>query len=369
MDFDAFEGVVKSCMDGNATGLDIGIEKGGCADASLSCLSKIVNTKNCTGDVLASMVSNRNWAEDNTGCNEGKLTSSGSDNCTVLAKANKAAIDDYKDDVVKKAEDSCTIPTTGSQGDKVRAKEACSSSIKTACPQPALNDNGTLKNDSDYTGYKNCLNNALKTTAKDGNECQGRGGIWVGQDYSDVSKGCKNNYSDLTNEPACKAGGGTWTKIDDASNPNHWECEPPSDKNNDNTDKNNNCDSSSQSTECTVDGANGNVGDPVEGSCGHRGKNPNDVIKTNLISCDTSGDAYQVLGDVLKIGVRVLTVLVGIAAVAGIVWESLQYARAQDDQSIVSHARDRIRDIVIGLFVYGFMIAIINWLVPGGVIQ
>ena len=180
-------------------------------------------------------------------------------------------------------------------------------------------------------------------------------GIWVnGQ--------CKA-YSDYTNKDDCVKAGGDFKQ--DPKDSTHWECvKPGTDVNG-----NGNCSKNSQSSDCVVDGANGNVGDPVEGSCGHRGENPNDVIKTNLISCDTSGDAYQVLGDVLKIGVRVLTVLVGIAAVAGIVWESLQYARAQDDQSIVSHARDRIRDIVIGLFVYGFMIAIINWLVPGGVIQ
>jgi hypothetical protein len=70
----------------------------------------------------------------------------------------------------------------------------------------------------------------------------------------------------------------------------------------------------------------------------------------------------------LRFGVNALTVLVGVGAVAGIAWEALQYARAQDDASMVSNARNRIRDIVIGLVVYIFMIAIINWVVPGGII-
>ena len=99
--------------------------------------------------------------------------------------------------------------------------------------------------------------------------------------------------------------------------------------------------------------------------------------ETVLISCDQKDcgvgngvfEGVPVIGCVLKYGIQILTVLVGIAAVGGIALESLQYARAQDDQSVVSNARKRIRDIVIGLLVYGFMIAFINWLIPGSVIQ
>ena len=117
------------------------------------------------------------------------------------------------------------------------------------------------------------------------------------------------------------------------------------------------------------------VGQAVFGSGGNFGSCGE--AQTVLVGCEekdcgVGGGAFSgvpVIGCVLKYGIQALTVLVGVAAVAGIAWEAVQYARAQDDQSIVSGAKNRIRDIVIGLFVYGFMIAIINWLVPGGVIK
>lgn len=96
------------------------------------------------------------------------------------------------------------------------------------------------------------------------------------------------------------------------------------------------------------------------------GNNCTDASKTADTKTATTGSA--VIGCVARYAIAALTVLVGIAAVGGIVWESLQYARAQDDQSIVSGAKSRIRDIVIGLVVYIFMVAIVNWLVPGGII-
>ena len=113
------------------------------------------------------------------------------------------------------------------------------------------------------------------------------------------------------------------------------------------------------------------------GTCGTHGTD-NDDVETVLIGCDkqacgtTSGQGdfkgVPVITCILKYGISALTVLVGVGAVAGIAWEAVQYARAQDDQSIVSSARRRIRDIVIGLGVYVFMIAVINWLIPGGII-
>ncbi|HUO61874.1 MAG TPA: hypothetical protein VMT96_00275 [Candidatus Bathyarchaeia archaeon] len=131
-----------------------------------------------------------------------------------------------------------------------------------------------------------------------------------------------------------------------------------------------NCAPTDQSANCTAAGPGGDA-PTVDGSCGQ--------AKTNIISCDsgsckTTGSdgkftGAAVLGCVLKFGVSALTVLVGIGAVAGIVWEAIQYARAQDDQSVVSKARNRIRDIVIGLVVYIFMVAVINWLIPGGIIK
>ena len=63
----------------------------------------------------------------------------------------------------------------------------------------------------------------------------------------------------------------------------------------------------------------------------------------------------------------VLSFGVGIAATGSIAYSAIRYAGARDNQSDVSLARERIRNVVIGLLLYGFLIAIANWLVPGGI--
>jgi hypothetical protein len=87
---------------------------------------------------------------------------------------------------------------------------------------------------------------------------------------------------------------------------------------------------------------------------------------TVLIAC--KGTGVQAIGDVLRIGISVLTVLIGIAATGGLAWAAILYAKAEDNASNVSEAKEMIRNVVIGIIVYGFLIAIVNWLVPGGVI-
>lgn len=107
--------------------------------------------------------------------------------------------------------------------------------------------------------------------------------------------------------------------------------------------------------------------------------------KTNLITCDCNGQqntqasgsakadnskcsGVQVLAQILKIVLFVLTILVGVAAVGGIAYSAILYASAEDNASNTSKAKEYIRNIVIGLFAYGLMVAIIGWLVPGSVI-
>lgn len=89
--------------------------------------------------------------------------------------------------------------------------------------------------------------------------------------------------------------------------------------------------------------------------------------KTQLIACSgTTG--IETIGNVIKIAISVLTVLIGIAATGGLAYAGILYASAQDDQGKVSAAKVIIRNVAIGIVLYGFTIAIINWLIPGGVI-
>ena len=89
---------------------------------------------------------------------------------------------------------------------------------------------------------------------------------------------------------------------------------------------------------------------------------------TQLIACNTSGKGATTIGDLIKIVVSVMTVIIGIVATGGLAYAALLYASAQDNQNKVSESITIIRNIVIGILLYGFMVAIVNWLIPGGVI-
>lgn len=89
--------------------------------------------------------------------------------------------------------------------------------------------------------------------------------------------------------------------------------------------------------------------------------------KTQLIGC--SGETgVGSINSLISLAVTIMTVLIGIVATGGIAYAAILYASARDDQSQTSQAITIIRNIVIGLLLYGFTIAIINWLIPGGVI-
>ena len=89
--------------------------------------------------------------------------------------------------------------------------------------------------------------------------------------------------------------------------------------------------------------------------------------KTQLVSCGSDKGA-SAIGGLISITVSILTILIGIVAVGGFAYAATIYASARDDENKVGEARTIIRNIVIGLLLYGFTIAVLNWLVPGGVI-
>ncbi len=61
--------------------------------------------------------------------------------------------------------------------------------------------------------------------------------------------------------------------------------------------------------------------------------------------------------------------MVGIAAVGGTVWAGIIYTSAGGDAAKVKQAKTMITNIVIGLIAFGLMFLVLNWLIPGGVLQ
>jgi hypothetical protein len=64
--------------------------------------------------------------------------------------------------------------------------------------------------------------------------------------------------------------------------------------------------------------------------------------------------------------VKVLAGLVAVFVVISIIIAGIQYSAAADDSSKVSAAKDRIRNALIALVAYLFLLAFVNYLLPGG---
>ncbi|HEY5806231.1 MAG TPA: hypothetical protein VIS56_02480 [Candidatus Saccharimonadales bacterium] len=66
--------------------------------------------------------------------------------------------------------------------------------------------------------------------------------------------------------------------------------------------------------------------------------------------------------------ILLLTGLVGVVAVISIIVAGIQYSASADDPGVVAKAKQRIFNTVIGLIGYIFLFALLNYLVPGGIL-
>lgn len=87
-------------------------------------------------------------------------------------------------------------------------------------------------------------------------------------------------------------------------------------------------------------------------------------LKTSIIRCD--GDGGNPVVNLLLEIVNFLAVGVGIAVVGGIVWGGMLYASSNGDSSKTKQGITAIVNSVIGLLLFMFTYALINFLVPGG---
>lgn len=99
-----------------------------------------------------------------------------------------------------------------------------------------------------------------------------------------------------------------------------------------------------------------NSGGSTSPSCGD--------LKTSIIDCD--GDGGNPVVNLLLEIVNFLAVGVGIAVVGGIVWGGMLYASSNGDSSKTKQGITAIVNSVIGLLLFMFTYALINFLVPGG---
>lgn len=100
---------------------------------------------------------------------------------------------------------------------------------------------------------------------------------------------------------------------------------------------------------------------PVAQASGCKDANGNKI--SSIIPCGGSGN--PIINMLLAL-VNFLAIGVGIAVVGGIVWGSITYIRSNGNSSIAQQGITIIINAVVGLLLFIFMYAIINFLVPGG---
>jgi hypothetical protein len=117
------------------------------------------------------------------------------------------------------------------------------------------------------------------------------------------------------------------------------------------------------STNCTIGTATVKCTDPAAGdtSCG-KYQGPTTTDKTQgSTQCNFITQYVQPF-------VNFLTALVGVAVTISIVIGGIQYGSSAGDSAKVSAAKNRIRNSIIALLAFIFLYAMLNFLIPGGLV-
>ena len=377
--FDQYKKMYEDCAT-DTKGIDA--DRGECANAVANCIMTSIDISLCSDK--------EKMADTAIDCIDGK-SFGGCD----MAERNKTIIDKGIDDRTAKASEKC-VTTGASEREKLTQRDACKKVVEDAkshCQKPNSYDSDSYNSYSELAksrdAYEKCIDDYTKTNTKDSGVCNSFGGAW-----SSSQNKCLSSRGDINSESDCiNSGGGLTRDINGKiikSDGSKWRCDDKA-----LTDALNKCETAKDIQACKdgVLGANCDEkykNDPVKlESCksGAANKPPSTdptkkdgtgtgaqkqtageagtcgKARTNLIVCD--GEGMQALAGVLRIAIFVLTVIVGIAATGGIAYSAVLYAGAQDNAGNTQKAKELIRNIVIGLIAYGFMIAIITWLVPG----
>jgi hypothetical protein len=78
-------------------------------------------------------------------------------------------------------------------------------------------------------------------------------------------------------------------------------------------------------------------------------------------------DNCKIIGYII-IGTNALSAIAGVVIASSIVAAGIQYSSAGSNPQKVAAARQRIINSVLALFIFAFGYAVVQWLVPGGVI-
>jgi hypothetical protein len=88
------------------------------------------------------------------------------------------------------------------------------------------------------------------------------------------------------------------------------------------------------------------------------------------ITCDNvnvTADSCPIFTRYVIPAINALSGAVGVVIIIMVAWGGVQYASARDNPQQAAAAKDHIRNALIALVIYIFMVAFLNWVVPGGV--
>lgn len=87
--------------------------------------------------------------------------------------------------------------------------------------------------------------------------------------------------------------------------------------------------------------------------------------ETSIISCDGTGSTAII--DIIKQVIKILTAGIGIAAVGAVIYGAFLYTTSEGSPDKIKKAREVWTNTVIGIIMFAFMVAITNFIIPGGV--
>lgn len=348
--------VIRECDSGGGTAT-----LGRCWNALGTCKANVVNASDCSNSGLIQDASRRCMGEEG-GCEP----------AGYMVDQWDRVIDDHN--AAHGLDGDRAIKTNkGLRGDRQREYDAQKESI---CRQ---------KYENDVAKYRQCLSDMgdAFSTCYDNLGGYSKNGLQSKSvNQTDLGNCLKADEryrkyaeplpSDLTNKQDCEAAGYQWVQASRPAGfvgPIPFECQykpgqdPCEDHGGMSTDGSGKCNDGT-----TPQKTGSNAGDPnntdSEGNCG--GARTVLFPSSSIPGCNEEG--LPAIGGILKFVMLILSVGVGIVAVAGIVYGAILYSSARDDSGQTQQAITIIRNVVIGLLLYVFMVTILNWLVPGGVI-
>lgn len=301
---------------------------GECVNALVYCNTRSMDVSRCEDNELIQRVA--------IGCNHGSDTDE--HGCDPIRDINQPIVEGIEKPVEQLIGESCTRINGESAAEANQRCESLYNDVVRHCSdqsrQPGFespnNDGGDI-GDMEYlladrAAYEQCLNDEMRNRTTDPTECESRGGNW----NENGSPKCESPAPPPPPDP-CEGRGGI-----DPNDPSK-------------------CLDGSEPDE--ADGVDGDSPFVPDSRCGK--------ARVNLLACGTD-EGNLAFQNLLKIAAIVLSFAVGAAAVAGLAWASVLYAKAEDNEGNVAASKELIRNIVIGLLLYMLLLALVNWLVPGG---